>query len=144
MPSKKEMVLQALFDGLSAAVPAADWNRNKAAPEEIGAGGWCNLMDGDPGPPDVTLGVLSYAYDHEAELTVIVEAMDDAARDVALDALLVPIGAYLKANPTLGGVVDYVEPEAAEAFTDYDGGVVPRKFAPLPIILSYETSEPLN
>ena len=79
-------------------------------PERIPATGLIILRDGQPGEPEVTLSPLCYHYQHRAELEVVVQA--GTGRASAFDDLIAAIGAALEADRTLGGLCDWVEPEA--------------------------------
>jgi hypothetical protein len=114
--SKAEQVLEALR-ALLATVPGAAVERNGVLPEKVPAGGLIVLRDGDPGEPEQALGGFGNAYyQHAVEIEVYVEEGDAAVRDAGFDALLQQIGAALKADPTLGGLVfgmTYGRPEPA-------------------------------
>jgi hypothetical protein len=58
----------------------------------------------------VTLSPLRYHYQHRAEFEVVVQAPN--GRATAFDSLVATIGAALEADRTLGGLCDWIEPEA--------------------------------
>jgi hypothetical protein len=97
-PSAREAALLALHQRLQA-VPDGTVLRNEVLPAKIPAGGLVILRDGDPGEPEVTLNPVTYLWQHRAEIEVVVEAATAAARDAALDALLVAIGETLASDP---------------------------------------------
>jgi len=72
MPTPRETILQALLAALET-VPAATVLREEVLSERIPPAGLVILRDGDPGAPEVMLSPLSYAYEHRAELEVIVQ-----------------------------------------------------------------------
>ena len=108
MPTTRETVLAALLARLQPL--AALTLRDEVLPERIPAAGLIILRDGQPGEPEVTLSPLRFHYQHQAELEVVVQAPN--GRATAFDSLIASIGAALEADRTLGGLCDWVEPEA--------------------------------
>jgi hypothetical protein len=100
------------------------------------------LRDGDPGPPEVWLSPPGYYYEHRAEIEVVVDGTP-VARDGAFDALRLAIGTALAADRTLGGMCDYITPEAPEPMLLAIDGNESLKAAVIPVILAYATSDPL-
>jgi len=84
--------------------------RDEVPPERIPAARLIILRDGQPGEPEVTLSPLRYHYQHRAEFEVVVQAPN--GRATAFDSLVATIGAALEADRTLGGLCDWIEPEA--------------------------------
>ncbi|MCD1621139.1 acyl-CoA transferase [Salipiger marinus] len=112
--STTERLLASLHSLLSGAMPpGAKVLRNAILPEKVPAAGVVILRDGDPGPPEVWLSPPGYYYEHRAEIEVVVDGTP-AARDAAFDALRLAIGTALTADRTLGGLCDYITPEAPE------------------------------
>lgn len=142
MPSQREAILSVLFETLRVN-PTASVRRNEVLPEKVPAAGLVILRDGDPGEPEILLSPVSYMWRHRAPLDVVVGGAAQAARDDALDALLVAIGSVLDANRTLGGLVDYLEIGSPSFEIVPIEGAVPIKGAVVPVILHYETSSPL-
>src|SRR5690606_20564339 len=87
MASKREQVLQALFDRLSG-VAGPKILRNEVLPERIPAGGVVILRDGDPGEPDVLLSPPEYVYAHRADIEVVADGPTPAARDGIFDSIM--------------------------------------------------------
>lgn len=113
--SAAERALEALAGVLAAAAPVgAEFARNEVFPTWVPAAGMMILRDGDPGEPEVTLSPLRHHYAHLADLDLVVEAADPETRAARLDALRMAVGLALEAAPTLGGAVDWCEPEPAE------------------------------
>lgn len=108
MPTTRETVLTALHARLQPLAALA--LRDEVLPERIPAAGLIILRDGQPGEPEVTLSPLRYHYQHRAELEVVVQA--GTGRASAFDDLIAAIGTALEADRTLGGLCDWVEPEA--------------------------------
>ena len=138
--SKREDILAALLIQL-AGVAGATVSRNIALPTRIPAAGLVILRDGTPGEPEVSLSPLTYHYDHEAVVEVIVKG--EATQDAQFDAICVAIGARLAANRTLGGLCDWLEgaaPDPTEIITE---GGEPMKGAAVTITLTYSTTNPI-
>ena len=142
MPTPRETILQALY-ALLQTLPATAL-RGEVLPERVPTDGLMILRDGDPGDPEVLLSPLLYVYDHRTEIEVIVQAGDPAARDAALDTLLASIGAALTADRTLGGLCDWVEPEAPKPVDLPIEGAATLKAAVVPVILTYATANPIG
>jgi hypothetical protein len=142
MPTTRETILKSLH-ALLQTLPATAL-RGEVLPERVPASGLIILRDGDPGDPEVLLSPLLYLYDHRAEIEVVVQVGDPATRDAALDALLASIGAALAADRTLGGLCDWVEPEAPKPIELPIEGAASLKAAVVPVILTYATTDPIG
>jgi hypothetical protein len=138
MPTPRETILTALHAVLSA-LPATTL-RGDVLPERVPAAGLLILRDGEPGEPEVTLSPLRYHYEHRAEIEAVVQG---AERDTAFDALCASIGTALAANRTLGGLCDWVEPEAPASVDLPIEGAAALKAAVIIVVLHYTTADPL-
>ena len=139
MPTTRETVLAALHARLQPL--AALTLRDEVLPERIPAAGLIILRDGQPGEPEVTLSPLRYHYQHRAELEVVVQA--GTGRASAFDDLIAAIGAALEADRTLGGLCDWVEPEAPASVDLPVEGAAALKAAVITVVLHYTTTSPL-
>ncbi len=139
MPTTREAVLAALHARLQPL--AALVLRDGVLPERIPATGLIILRDGQPGEPDVTLSPLRYHYQHRAELEVVVQAPNGRAS--AFDTLIAAIGTALDADRTLGGLCDWVEPEAPASVDLPIEGAAALKAAVITVVLHYTTTGPL-
>ncbi len=108
MPTTRETIFAALLARLQPL--AALGLRDEVLPERIPTAGLIILRDGQPGEPEVTLSPLRYHYQHRAELEVVVQAAE--WQGYAFDALIASIGIALETDRTLGGLCDWIEPEA--------------------------------
>jgi hypothetical protein len=140
MRSTRETILTALAD-LLRTIPHVPVLRGEVLPERIPPAGLMILRDGNPGEPSVTLSPLTYHYQHQAELEVIVQSA--ASRDALFDALCAQVGAVLAADRTLRGFCDWVEPEAPEPVDLAIDGAAALKAGIIPITLHYSTADPL-
>ena len=139
MPTTRETILAALHARLQPL--AALVLRDDVLPERIPAAGLIILRDGQPGEPEVTLSPLRYHYQHRAELEVVIQAPN--GRATAFDTLIAAIGTTLEIDRTLGGLCDWVEPEApASVDLPIEGAAAP-KAAVMTVVLHYSTTSPL-
>ena len=139
MPTIREAILAALYARLQSL--AALTLRDEVLPERIPAAGLIILRDGQPGEPEVTLSPLRYHYQHRAELEVVVQASNGRAN--AFDSLIAAIGTALETDRTLGGLCDWVEPEAPASIDLPVEGAAALKAAVITVVLHYTTTGPL-
>ena len=139
MPTTREAILYALHARLQPL--GALTLRDEVLPERIPAAGLIILRDGQPGEPEVTLSPLRYHYQHRAELEVVVQASNGRAS--AFDTLIAAIGTALEAERTLGGLCDWVEPEAPASVDLPIEGAAALKAAVITVVLHYTTTGPL-
>ena len=139
MPTIRETVLAALLARLQPL--AAITLRDEVLPERIPAAGLIILRDGQPGEPEVTLSPLRYHYQHRAELEVVVQA--GTGRASPFDSLIAAIGTALEADRTLGGLCDWVEPEAPASVDLPIEGAAALKAAIITVVLHYTATGPL-
>jgi hypothetical protein len=143
MTSKRETVIAALVACVASALPAAKVERNPVKPERLPAGGFVAIRDGEPGEPAVMLSPLTYIYEHRIELEVVAGSTG-AGRSAALDTMLRAIGQALAADRTLGGLCDWIEPQAP-VFEDIEAeGTAVWRAAILAVVATYATSDPLG
>lgn len=138
MPSTSENALQALFARLSF-IPVLVM-RNEAIGFDVPPSGAVNLRDGDPGEPEVMMSPLRYHFEHVAELEIFAE---EPEADATFDALRVLIGQALLSDPTLGGIVDWLEAGAPAPVDLPIRGAASTKAAVIPVKLFYATPHPL-
>jgi hypothetical protein len=140
MPSKRELVLQAIHGRLQAS-PLAKVERNRLRPERIPSEGLIILHDGEISEPEVLRSPLSYIWTHAARLEVFSASEDP---DAHLDTLLTSIATVLGVDPALDSQIDQMEIGAP----DFDGAPPESgpdfKAAIVPIRLVNETSNPLT
>ncbi len=139
MPTTREAILAALYARLQPL--AALTLRDDILPERIPVAGLIIMRDGQPGEPEVTLSPLRYHYQHHAELEVVVQASN--GRATAFDSMIASIGVALEADRTLGGLCDWIEPEAPASVDLPIEGAAALKAAVITVILHYTTTGPL-
>lgn len=141
--SKREQVLTALFARLKT-ISGPTVLRGADKPEEIPENGLIVMYDGALGEPvEVYLSPLTYLYDHEVPVEVIVMGDTREARVTALDALLASLGTALAADRYLGGLCDEVRELAPEVDDLTEDGAASELGAVVRIICEYGTSSPL-
>lgn len=138
--SRREDILAALM-ALLADVGGATVARNVSLPTRIPAAGLVILRDGTPGEPEISISPLTYHYEHDATVEVIVQGQ--AIQDAQFDAICVAIGQRLAANRTLGGLCDWIEGAAPDPTEIIAEGGEPMKGAALTVTLTYTTTAPL-
>lgn len=144
MPSTSEQVLSALFVVIAANMPAGvKVLRNATLPERIPAAGVVILRDGDPGEPEFLFSPSLWFYDHRAEVEVIVEGATPLVRDAAFDSIKLALGTALAADRTLGGLCDFVMPDAPAPVDLPIEGAEGLKAAVIDVVLSYGSADPL-
>jgi hypothetical protein len=140
MPTTRETILAALHARLQPL--AALILRDEVLPERVPTSGLIILRDGQPGDPEITLSPLRYHYQHRAELEVVVQA--GTGRKIAFDSLIAAIGEALEGDRTLGGLCDWVEPEAPASVDLPIEGAATLKAAVVTVVLHYTSTGPMS
>lgn len=144
MSSKREQILSALFTRLQTlATTHLKVYRNMDKPQKVD-GGLIILRDGTSEEPEILLSPVTYIFEHGVTLEVMVQNANAAARDSQLDAMLVSISGILNANSTLGGLVEWLQPDAPAYIDEPIEGGASVKMAQLNIVVRFATSDPLN
>jgi hypothetical protein len=145
MTSKREQILSALTTKIKILESAnIKVYRNLDKPQKIPSGGIIILRDGGGEEPEVLLSPLTYIYEHIVTLEVMVQNPDSAARDSALDDLLVNIGAIINANRTLNGLAEWVEARIPDFEEEPIDGAASVRTAIVQVMVRFNTTDPLN
>ena len=142
--SQRENAIGALFALLGQLSLGTMVKRNAALPERVSEHAMAILRDGEMGEPEVSLSPLTYHWQHQVAIELLVAEPDASARDARMDGLLMELAMLIEADRTLGGVIDYAEigpPKFDELAPDGTGGI---KACLLPVVLHYSSSGPLN
>jgi hypothetical protein len=141
MGSVREQILAALLARLET-VPDATVKREAPLPETVPAGGLIILRDGDLGDPEVVLSPVTYLWEHQVEIEVILQRGqdDDSA---ALDTLLTAMGNILAADRSLGGLVEWLDWDAPKTSGLAIDGAAALRGASVPITIHYASDDPL-
>ena len=142
MPTVREQILAALLARLET-VPDATVRREAPLPETVPAGGLIILCDGDPGDPEVVLSPVSYLWEHQTEIEIILQRGqdDDSA---ALDTLLMAVGNALAADRSLGGLAEWLDWGAPKTSGLAIDGAAALRGATVPVTIHYGSSDPLG
>ena len=143
MASRREQIISAVETLVRDALPFATVQRDAPWPKRAEAGGTVIIRDGDPGEPEVTLGILSYTYTHDVVLEVFVPAGADGRHEL-LDEMLTTLGEAFEADRSLGGLVEWLEPSAAAPDDVVVEGGQPIRAAILTVTAIYSTPSPLG
>lgn len=141
--STREAALSALHSVLEAHL-LAPVERDEVIPDRIPADGLVVIRDGEAGQPEESFSPHRYHYQHRAILEVMVQGSGSATRGAAFDALVLAIGLALAADRTLGGVVEWAEPEAPSTVDLPVMGAAAIKAAEIAVVLHYSTADPLG
>jgi hypothetical protein len=142
MPSIREQILCTLLARLET-IPAATTKREAPLPETVPAGGLIILRDGDPGDPEVVLSPVSYLWEHQTEIEIILQRGqdDDSA---PLDTLLMAVGNALAADRSLGGLAECLDWGAPKTSGLAIDGAATLQGATVPVTIHYGSSDPLG
>jgi hypothetical protein len=126
---------------LAARSPPPTVIRNETIPQRLPAGGLLVVQDGETVEETAILSPLRWQVRHVAQVAVIVPGDTPEARATLLDALLVDVAAAIVADRTLGGAVEWAQPESP-FFDDlaFDGAASVRA-ASVPVSLWFTPSE---
>ena len=137
--SMREAAIAALHGQLVTALavrhPAPLVLRGETVPQRLPPGGLVVIRDGETVEETAILSPLAWAIEHRAEVEVTVGGATPAARTALLDALLVAIAAAITADRTLGGAVEWAQPDAPD-FEDVEfEGAAAARAAAIPVTL---------
>ena len=144
MTSTRETVLNALHGKIRDALRGMafiECLRNEPLPVTIPRGGLVIVRDGDPGEPEVSMSPLRWHYEHRAEVEILSQ---DDHRERQFDRICQAIGAALAADRTLGGLCEWVEPEAPQPSDLPVEGAETIRAAIVAVVLHYTTADPLG
>lgn len=137
--SAREAAIAALYvtiaTALAARSPEPQVLRGETVPQRIAAGGLLMIQDGETVEETAILSPLRWQVRHVAEVAVAAGGDTPAARAAALDDLLVAIANAVDGDRTLGGAVEWAQPESPSFDTlDFDGAASVR-MAVVPVSL---------
>lgn len=145
MTSKREQVLSTFYTKVKTLESATlKIYRNLDKPQKITSGGMVNMHDGASEEPETLLSPLTYIYEHLITLEIMVQNPDSAARDAALDVLLVSIGGLINANRTLDGLAEWVEARPPDYDEEPIEGAATVRAATVLVMVRFSTTDPLN
>jgi hypothetical protein len=143
--SSREAAIAALQLAISTALasrsPTPQVLRGETVPQRIAVGGLVMVQDGETVEEAAILSPLRWQIRHVAAVVVATAGPTPEHRAAALDALLVDVAEAVVADRTLGGAVEWTQPESP-SFDDleFDGAATIRA-ASVPVSLWFTTSE---
>ena len=143
--SVREAAIAALHAALASALasrsPTPQVLRSETVPQRLPPGGLVVVQDGETAEEAAILSPLRWQVRHVAEVVVAVPAPTPEARAASLDTLLVDVGAAVAADRTLGGAVEWAQPDSP-SFDDLEfEGAAPVRGASVPVSLWFTTAE---
>jgi hypothetical protein len=145
--SKRLDVLTAVCQLVAAALPSVDVlgiDNDAVAPTRLAPAGRAVVRSGDPGEPEMTLGVRSYSYSHRIPIELTGYPSGALSREEVLDAMAAAIGAAVEADRFLGGLVEFLDLEAMTTDDLAVSGAQAARTGDLAIVAEYTTSNPLT
>lgn len=146
MPSIREQILSAFFTELKTLETSSiKVLRNPDKAQKIPDGGAIvTFRDGDSGEPEVLLSPLTYIYDQQAVLEVMVNNAFAARQEISLDDLLGIIGNLIVNDRTMGGLAEWVEAGAPDFQQEAIEGAPALRAATVIVTFRFNTGNPLN
>ena len=115
--------------------------RGETVPQRIAPGGLVMIQDGETVEETAILSPLRWQVRHVAEVVVAAAGPTPEHRAASLDALLVDVASAIVADRSLGGAVEWVQPDSP-SFDDLEfEGAAPIRAASVPVSLWFTTSE---
>ncbi|CAM5281690.1 hypothetical protein [Sphingobium scionense] len=145
--SKRHDVIAALRALAAIALPNADvmvLDDEDPAPTRLAPGGRVVIRSGDPGDPEVTLGLLTYHYSHRIPIELTAYPTSADSRGKVLDEMAAAIGDAIEADRTLGGLAEWIEPEPLITDDIFITAAQAAGKGETAVIADYSTSNPLN
>ena len=145
--SRRLDVLKAVKDLIAAALPNADvigLDNDDAIPTRPTPGGRVIVRSGDPGEPEIDLCPLTYNFEHEIPLELTGWRDGEKTSEEVLDEMMVPIGAEIERDRSLGGLCTWVEARSPLTDDVFLEGASPEDRADLVIVATYATTNPLT
>jgi hypothetical protein len=99
------------------------------------------VQDGETVETLAVLSPLRWQVQHTAEVVVAAPGSTSSARALLLDALLVDIANAIVADRTLGGAVEWAQPESPSFDEIEFEGAAPVRAASVPVALWFTTDE---
>jgi hypothetical protein len=143
--SIREAAIAALHATIATALasrsPAPQVLRGETVPQRLPSGGLVVVQDGETAEETAILSPLRWQVRHVAEVVVAAPGATPDDRAQLLDELLVDISDAIVADRTLGGAVEWAQPESP-SFDDLEfDGAASTRAASLPVSLWFTTSE---
>ena len=140
--SKRESVILALAKELTVVEDrGTKVYRNLDKPQKIPADGIIIVRDNEAAKEvDVLLNPLTYIFELNIQLEVIIQHPDASARTKRLDELLIRIEKIISKNRTLNGFAEWVELKQAEFQDEPIEGAATIRAAIVAVLVRFSTS----
>ncbi len=150
MTTKREQVLEAIFSSFSGMATSASATvlRNADAPEQIPAGGYIRMNDGDEGAPvETALGPYTETFRPKIEIEIAVQVPGTSGApngaETAMDGLAAQLVALVAGAGNLGGLaVGPVLVEGVTKETVQVQGAKPIKYTRFFLVPEYDVVYP--
>jgi len=146
MPSVREQILAAFFEELKTLeTESIKVFRNLDKSQKVPDGGAVIVLrDGASGDPEVLLSPLTYIYEHQAQLEVIINTAFAEQQESSLDQWLASIGTLIENDRTIGGLAEWAEAQAPEFLQEAIEGAPSIRMATVTILFRFATASPLS
>lgn len=146
MSSIREQILAAIFERLrTLESDNVKVLRNPDKVQKVPEGGAVIVLrDGVSGDPEVLLSPLTYIYEHQAALEIIINTAFAEQQEMSLDELLAGIGTIIEADRTIGGLAEWAEAQAPEFLQEAIEGAPAMRAATVTVLLRFHTANPLT
>lgn len=146
MSSIREQILAALFERLrTLESDNVKVLRNPDKVQKVPEGGAVIVLrDGTSGDPEVLLSPLTYIYEHQAALEIIINTAFAEQQEMSLDELLAGIGTIIEADRTIDGLAEWAEAQAPEFLQEAIEGAPAMRAATVTVLLRFHTANPLT
>lgn len=146
MPSVREQILAAFFEQLrTLESDTVKVLRNPDKVQKVPDGGAIIILrDGQSGEPEVLLSPLTYIYEHQAQLEITINTAFAEQQESSLDEISASIGALIESDRTMGGLAEWIEPQAPEFLQEAIEGVPAIRAATITVLLRFHTANPLT
>jgi len=143
--SARETAIAALYNKLSTSLaarsPPPQVLRSEPLPQRVEAGGLVVVQEGETTETLAILSPLRWQVQHTAEVVVLAPGPTPSARVSLLDALLVDIANAIVSDRTLGGAVEWAQPESPSFDEVEFEGAASVRAASVPVALWFTTYE---
>ena len=146
MPSVREQILAAFFEELKTLeTESIKVFRNLDKSQKVPDGGaLIVLRDGQSNDPEVLLSPLTYIYEQQSTVEVIINTAFAEQQETSLDELLMIIGNLVEYDRTMGGLAEWAEPSAPDFQQEAIEGAPAIRMATVTILFRFATASPLS
>lgn len=146
MPSVREQILTAFFEELKTLeTESIKVFRNPDKSQKVPDGGAVIVLrDGQSNDPEVLLSPLTYIYEQQSPVEVMINTAFAERQEIPLDDLLTIIGNLVEYNRTMGGLAEWAEPSAPDFQQEAVEGAPAIRAATITVTFRFATTSPLS